>query len=219
MSVSPGGLQICESGDLPQGGFSISTFVNDWVMTHHRELCRHQGPEKYLGDQMKRAEPFPLLTDWSQVPLTTSHNKWAKLSVHQGNQMTQACKPGPPNLLLIKTKDREHWLKPDVLWAGAHCPNCIFPQLELHVFEMLGHKIQPWKYFEIMLFNYLILVMLLNRTLSYIHYYKNIMPESRVLEYPITIAFFHICILFILFNCLNIFSRFIVYDSEQPEPV
>ena len=87
------------------------------------------------------------------------------------------------------------------------------------MFEMLGHKIQPRKYFERMLFNYLIVVMLVNRTLSYIHHYKNIMPGSQVLQYPITIAFFHFCILFILFNCLNICNRFIVYDSEQPEPV
>lgn len=55
--------------------------------------------------------------------MTTSYNKWPKLSVHQVNQITQACKPGSPNLLLIKTRDWEQWLKPDVLWAGAHCPN------------------------------------------------------------------------------------------------
>lgn len=61
--------------------------------------------------------------DRSQVPLTTSHNKGPKLSVHRVSEMTQAHKPGLPNLLLIKTRGWEHWLKPDVLWAGAHCPN------------------------------------------------------------------------------------------------
>lgn len=71
---------------------------------------------------------------------------------------------------------------------------------------------------EIML-NYLILVRLLGRILSHIHYYKNIVPESQVLGYPITIAFSTFIFSPLCLIAFNILNRFIVYDSEQLEPV
>ena len=67
--------------------------------------------------------------------------------------------------------------------------------------------------------NYLILVRLLGRILSHIHYYKNIMPESQVLGYPITIAFSTFIFSPLYLIALNILNRFIVYDSEPLEPV
>lgn len=73
--------------------------------------------------------------------------------------------------------------------------------------------------FEIMSFNYLILVRLLGGILSHIHYYKNIMPESQVLGYRITIAFSTFIFSPLYLIAFNILNRFIVYGSEQLEPV
>lgn len=69
------------------------------------------------------------------------------------------------------------------------------------------------------MFNYLILVRLLGRILAHIHYYKNIMPEFQVLGYPITIAFSTFILSPSYLIAFNVLNRFIVYDSEQLEPV